>query len=163
MLTIELSMIATWVALPPSARAAPGSWNATTHGNLTFVVILLVGRFVNTVRHCALSRHSLMYADWLGSRASAARDTTTAFVVQSKRQIDSNHSSSYTNRTPRRHTQSERHTSLEPVHLLVAEAADVARSGAAGAAELRLRLGLAPAELLVHLAHLHLVRLLSRL
>ncbi|KAI0706211.1 hypothetical protein BC835DRAFT_1260788 [Cytidiella melzeri] len=37
-------IIATMVGLPEDLRYAVGSWNATTHGNITFVVFLLVSR-----------------------------------------------------------------------------------------------------------------------
>ena len=40
------SIIATVVGLPPDLRYAVGQWNATTHGNITFVVFLLVSRYL---------------------------------------------------------------------------------------------------------------------
>ncbi len=40
------SIIATLVGLPPNLRYAVAQWNATTHGNVTFVVFLMVSRQV---------------------------------------------------------------------------------------------------------------------
>ncbi|KAI0809093.1 hypothetical protein BC629DRAFT_1481914 [Irpex lacteus] len=37
-------IIATLVGLPPDLRYAVAQWNATTHGNVTFVVFLMVSR-----------------------------------------------------------------------------------------------------------------------
>ncbi|EPQ61134.1 hypothetical protein GLOTRDRAFT_69380 [Gloeophyllum trabeum ATCC 11539] len=37
-------VIATFVALPPEAKLAPGTWNPMTHGNITFTLFLLCSR-----------------------------------------------------------------------------------------------------------------------
>ena len=38
------SIIATWIGLPVELRYAIADWNPTTHGNITFVVFLMVSR-----------------------------------------------------------------------------------------------------------------------
>lgn len=52
-LTHLSSIIASWIGLPDYLRYAPAEWNATTHGNITFVVFLLASRYV-----CVTDRHS---------------------------------------------------------------------------------------------------------
>jgi len=37
-------MIWSWIGLPEELRYAPLSWNSMTHGNITFVIVLLSGR-----------------------------------------------------------------------------------------------------------------------
>ncbi|KAF7796587.1 hypothetical protein EIP86_007768 [Pleurotus ostreatoroseus] len=37
-------IIATWIGLPVELRYAIADWNPTTHGNITFVVFLMVSR-----------------------------------------------------------------------------------------------------------------------
>ncbi|KZT08961.1 uncharacterized protein LAESUDRAFT_696337 [Laetiporus sulphureus 93-53] len=37
-------MIWSWVALPEELRYSPARWNSMTHGNITFVIVLLSGR-----------------------------------------------------------------------------------------------------------------------
>ena len=38
------SIIATWIGLPVELRYAIADWNSTTHGNITFVIFLMVSR-----------------------------------------------------------------------------------------------------------------------
>lgn len=42
--THSRSIIATWIGLPVELRYAIADWNPTTHGNITFVIFLLVSR-----------------------------------------------------------------------------------------------------------------------
>ena len=40
------SMIWSWVGLPDELKYNPLAWNSMTHGNISFVVVLLGGRCV---------------------------------------------------------------------------------------------------------------------
>lgn len=41
-----VSVAASFIGLPDSLRYHPELWNATTHGNISFVIVLLLFRFV---------------------------------------------------------------------------------------------------------------------
>lgn len=40
----HLSIIWSWVGLPDDLKYSPLAWNSMTHGNISFVVVLLAGR-----------------------------------------------------------------------------------------------------------------------
>ena len=70
-----LSILVTWIGLPQQLRYDFASWNPTTHGNITFVIFLMVSRYVTHIVHPVLVSTAL--PGLLGLWVSDARDTTT--------------------------------------------------------------------------------------
>lgn len=58
-LNIVVSIAASFIGLPDSLKYHPELWNPTTHGNISFVIVLLLFRFVRSKFENGLRR--LMY------------------------------------------------------------------------------------------------------
>jgi hypothetical protein len=58
LINVIVSIAASFIGLPDTLKYHPELWNPTTHGNISFVVVLLLFRFV-----CRLFERSVASAD----------------------------------------------------------------------------------------------------
>jgi hypothetical protein len=69
------SIVITFIGLPSDVRFAIKRWNGMTHGNITFVIVLLVARYAMYLSFQS-APFILLMLGWLGLWASDADDTS---------------------------------------------------------------------------------------